>query len=101
MNRRTIASSLAGIVAVALTAFLPAHAWEPTKTVEFVDENERQPQPHASGRAGFERGINRRPGDWSVSVSLEGGERCGERAAAGRTRPSSNQSPERSQMSGR
>src|SRR5437870_8451318 len=35
MNR-SIARGLAGIVAVALTATLPALAWEPTKTVEFV-----------------------------------------------------------------
>src|SRR3954468_7630847 len=36
MNRRLIARAVTGIAAVALTAFLPAHAWEPTKTVEFV-----------------------------------------------------------------
>src|SRR5690348_4192090 len=36
MNRRSIARGLAGLVAVALTAFVPAHAWEPTKTVEFI-----------------------------------------------------------------
>src|SRR6478735_11532891 len=36
MNRRTIARSLAGLVAVALTALAPAYAWEPSKTVEFV-----------------------------------------------------------------
>src|SRR5205809_2152224 len=36
MNRRLAARSIAGIVAVALTAFLPAHAWEPNKTVEFI-----------------------------------------------------------------
>src|SRR6476469_4003504 len=36
MNRRTIARSLAGLVAVMLTALVPAFAWEPTKTVEFV-----------------------------------------------------------------
>jgi len=35
MNR-SIARGLAGLVAVALTAFVPAHAWEPNKTVEFI-----------------------------------------------------------------
>src|SRR6188472_3970884 len=35
MNR-SIARGLAGLVAVALTAFLPAFAWEPNKTVEFI-----------------------------------------------------------------
>ena len=36
MNRRTLARSLAGLAAVALTALAPAYAWEPSKTVEFV-----------------------------------------------------------------
>src|SRR5690349_24196003 len=36
MNRRLIARALAGIAAVALTALVPAHAWEPNKTVEFI-----------------------------------------------------------------
>ncbi len=36
MNRRFSASRLAAAVGVALTVLMPAFAWEPTKTVEFV-----------------------------------------------------------------
>jgi putative tricarboxylic transport membrane protein len=36
MNRRLIARAAAGLAGLALCAFAPAYAWEPTKTVEFV-----------------------------------------------------------------
>jgi len=36
MNRRLFARSIAGVAALALGAIVPAHAWEPSKTVEFI-----------------------------------------------------------------